>query len=271
MADLSGRTIAFLEGRRAVELASLIERHNGVPLAAPCLREVHRADAPELQAALRDACAAPLDVAIFLTGVGTRTLFEAAALAGLETVWRERLAQAAVVVRGPKPAAALRELGIRIDVSAPSPHTSAEVLTALVDRDVRAQRVLLQLYGDPRSELAEALESAGARVIELLPYTWEPPSDPTPVLRLLDALDRGAVDALLVTSQAQVEHLFGIAQAHGREPALRDVSIGVQGPVVEAALQRRGYGASFRPEHGHMGALVLAAARHFQSQGVGIR
>ena len=30
-----------LEGRRGVELADLIRRHNGVPLAAPCLREVH--------------------------------------------------------------------------------------------------------------------------------------------------------------------------------------------------------------------------------------
>ena len=41
MADLRGRTIAFLEGRRAAELASLIERHHGVPLAAPSLRELH--------------------------------------------------------------------------------------------------------------------------------------------------------------------------------------------------------------------------------------
>jgi hypothetical protein len=43
MADLQGRVIAYLEARRADELAGLITRHGGVALAAPCLRELHHA------------------------------------------------------------------------------------------------------------------------------------------------------------------------------------------------------------------------------------
>src|SRR5689334_3472397 len=116
VADLGGRTVAFLEGRRATELASLISRHNGVPLAAPCVREVHTPDAPELQASLaRVLDAERLDVAIFLTGVGTLTVFEAARLAHREDELRAKLEQALVAVRGPKPTAALRQLGVRID------------------------------------------------------------------------------------------------------------------------------------------------------------
>ena len=74
-----------------------------------------------------------------------------------------------------------------------------------------------------------------------------------------------AVDALLITSQAQVDNLFGVARDHGREPDLHDVPIGAQGPVAEAALERHGLHAAFRPAHGHMGALVLAAAEYLDS------
>ena len=56
MADLQQRVVAFLEGRRTAELADLIQRHNGVPLAAPCLREVHTPTRRSLQAADCSAC-----------------------------------------------------------------------------------------------------------------------------------------------------------------------------------------------------------------------
>src|SRR2546421_9017533 len=103
VADLQRRVIAFLEGRRTTELADLIGRHNGVPLAAPCLREVHRPDAPSLRAEVARVCDARVAVAIFLTGVGTTTVFEAARRMGREADLRQTLAQAIVVVRGPKP------------------------------------------------------------------------------------------------------------------------------------------------------------------------
>ena len=264
MPDLKGRVVAFLEGRRATEMADLIVRHGGVPLAAPCLREIHSPDAPHLHAALRQAIAAQPGVAIFLTGVGTSTLFEAAQRAGIEDAWRAMLATATVVVRGPKPTAVLRRLGVRIDLTAPAPNTTAEVLSAVVDAcQLSGQAVVVQLYGEPNSALGHALAERGASVLELAPYVWDRPTDPEPILRLLDALDTGDVDVLLVTSQAQVETLYGVAADAGRAPRLDGVAIGPQGPVAEAALARRGLSAAFRPSHGSMGALVLAAAAHF--------
>src|ERR1700716_4330298 len=107
MPDLQRQVVAFLEGRRTAELADLIQRHNGVPLAAPCLREVHRPTAPSLHAEVAAVCGADLAVAIFLTGVGTTTVFEAARLMGREADLRQRLASAVVAVRGPKPTAVL--------------------------------------------------------------------------------------------------------------------------------------------------------------------
>jgi uroporphyrinogen-III synthase len=233
------------------------------------MREVHTPDAPELQASIaRVLDAQALDVAIFLTGVGTRTVFEAAQHMGREVELRQRLDAAVVAVRGPKPTAALRQLGVRIDVLAPPPNTSAELLAELAETDLRGSTAAVQLYGAPNPELSLKLAGRGATVIELAPYVWQRPIDPAPVLRLLDDLAARRVDVLLITIQVQVEHLFAIAHEHGMEPALDGVAIGAQGPVAEAALERHAYHASFRPEHGHMGALVLAAARHFEPIGV---
>ena len=263
MPDLQRRVVAFLEGRRTAELADLIQRHNGEPLAAPCLREVHSPDAPALQAEVARVCDAELAVAVFLTGVGAATVFEAARQMGREQQLRQRLAQAQVVVRGPKPTAVLRKLGVRIDLAAPPPNTTDEVLAVLEPLDLVGKSVAVQLYGAPNPGLTQALRARGAEVIEMAPYVWERPVDPAPILGLLDALERASVDALLITSQAQVDNLFDVARDHGRTPALDGVAIGAQGPVAEAALARHGLETAFRPAHGHMGALVLAAADYF--------
>jgi uroporphyrinogen-III synthase len=265
MVDLQHKVVAFLEGRRATELADLIHRHHGVPMAAPCLREVHSPDAPELQRSIQQVLDARLDLAIFMTGVGTTTVFESARLMGRDTDLHQKLAGATVVVRGPKPTAVLRKLEVRIDITAPPPNTTAEVLSALQPIDLYAKTVAVQLYGEPNPHLSQTLTARGAHVLELTPYVWDRPVDPAPILRLLDALDDNAVDALLITSQAQVDNLFRVATDYARTPNLSRVAIGVQGPVAEAALERHGLHAAFRPAHGHMGALVLAAAAFFES------
>ena len=123
----------------------------------------------------------------------------------------------------------------------------------------------VQLYGEPNPSLSQSLRARGADVLELAPYVWDRPVDPAPILALLDALDQRSVDALLITSQVQVENLFRVARDHGRTPRLSGVAIGVQGPVAEAAVMRYGLQPAFKPAHGHMGALVLAAAEYFAS------
>jgi uroporphyrinogen-III synthase len=270
--DLGGRVVAFLEARRAAELAGLIERHGGVPLAAPCLQEVHRPDAPELAAAVDALCHPDTGVAVFLTGVGAAAIFEAADRLGRAAELYQALARQHVAVRGPKPAAALRRAGVRFQLAAPPPHTTSELVRALDGLDLAGTTVAVQLYGGPNPALRAALEARGARVVELFPYAWDRPLDPAPVVRLLDTLDAGAVAALLVTSAAQVSNLVGIAREHGREAglraALRRCPIGAQGPVAAAALAQAGLAAAFEPRHGHMGALVLAAARYLAAQEV---
>jgi uroporphyrinogen-III synthase len=263
VADLQGKVIAFLEGRRATELADLIARHNGMPLAAPCLREVHSPDSPVLQSSISAVLDAHPDVVIFLTGVGTTTVFDSARLMQREADLRAALDRATIVVRGPKPTAVLRKLEVRIDLTAPPPNTTQQVLQVLEPLDLRGKAVVVQLYGEPNPALSQSLQARGASVLELTPYVWDRPVDPAPILQLLEALDRQAVDALLVTSQQQVENLFAVAHDFSRDVHLSEVAIAAQGPVAEAALERHGLHVTIKPAHGHMGALVLATADHF--------
>lgn len=270
MADLQGRTIAFLESRRSTELASLIQRHQGVPYAAPCLREVHRPDAPELAEAVEHLCCDEVGIAVFLTGVGAATIFEAAQLHGRAAELLAALARKRVAVRGPKPVAVLHKFGVRYDLLAPPPHTSQTLLAAMTVWDLRGQQVVVQLYGAPNPEFLDGLAAYGAHVIPISPYAWDHPSDPGPVLRLIDDLVAGKVDLLAGTSASQVDNLFAIARTHGRETALLrallHLPVAAQGAVCATAFERWGVPVRIIPPTGHMGALVLAIARYFQGQ-----
>src|SRR5262249_57552011 len=114
---------------------------------------------------------------VLLTGVGTRAL---AALAGdAQPRLLAALAHVPVVARGPKPLAALRELGVAGARSVPAPHTWREVLTVL-DGVGLAPRALVavQEYGVPPAELVRGIE---ARLLPALPiplHPSPPPADP---------------------------------------------------------------------------------------------
>src|SRR5579884_1587578 len=117
---MGGRVVALLEARRASELAELVKTYGGVPLHAPALREEPIADLDGVACFLDVIAAGPLDLFIFQTGVGARSLLAAADALGRRQELLAALAKTTVALRGPKPAAVLREAGVRIDVRGPS-------------------------------------------------------------------------------------------------------------------------------------------------------
>ena len=261
---LRGRTIAFTESRRADELARLIRNLGGVPYPAPAVREVPRADRAPALAALVRICRDEVAVVIFLTGVGTRALLDLAAQAGQREALLTALGRVLVVARGPKPVAALRAAGVRIDV-VPREPTSAGVLEALAAHDLRGKTVAVQLYGDENPKLVEGLVARGAAVLEIPLYAWALPEDEQPLVGLIEALTAGGIDVIAFTSSPQVVHLFAVAGRLGRADAvaaaLRErVLVAALGPVCEASLRERGVVPEIRPDKGTMGALVHAIA-----------
>src|SRR5438128_80543 len=181
-----GRTIAFLEARRANELSQLIATYGGVPMAAPALREEPVEDPDAVGAFLDQVAARGLDLMIFQTGVGARALFSSVDLLGRQVEWRAALEKAVVALRGPKPSAVLRELGVRVDLRAEEPFTTAELLTALADRPLDGRVVGVQQYGEPNEALMSALRARGAELLEVEVYRWTLPDDLGPLNALLD-------------------------------------------------------------------------------------
>jgi uroporphyrinogen-III synthase len=263
---LGGRTVALMQTRHAGELAALVERHGGVPVAAPCLREAGVEDTAPLDAALRAVAGAPLDLAVFQTGVGTDRLLGAAAAAGLGDAIAARLEAAVVLARGPKPLAVLLRNRVRVDLRTPEPHTTAEVVDLLED-DLSGKRVMLQHYGSPNVDLAALLRGRGADLVEMSTYQWRLPLDIDPIRRFLVRLEAGELDLTVFTSASQVDNLFQVAELDGVDDRLAGwlgsrTEVAAVGPVCAAALRARDVPVRVEPVRPKMVPLVRALCDH---------
>ena len=259
---MHGKTIAFLESRLADHVGELIARRGGVPLSAPALAEEPDVDLAAIARLVAEWPNRTVAAIVFQTGVGTRALFAATDALGLTGEFTRLLERATVVVRGPKPTAVLRQRGIRIDASAAEPFTTAEIVEAMASLDVRGKVVVVQRYGDVNSELHEALTTRGATIVDVPLYRWSLPHDVAPMLRLLDALERGGVDAVVFTSASQVRNLLAVAERAGRADRLRaDLArtlVASVGPVSSAALRDFGVAVGVEASPPKLGPLLEA-------------
>jgi uroporphyrinogen-III synthase len=259
---MKSKVIAILETRTGAHLAELVTRRGGVPLLAPALEEVPDIDPQAVRDLLAQWQAQPFTICIFQTGVGTRALFAATDAANLSVQLLQRLAAATVVVRGPKPVGELNARGVRIDIKAASPFTTETVLLALADVAVTGTSILVQRYGETNEALAAGLRSRGATVQEIATYRWALPADTRPLAKLLEALSRGGVDAVVFTSAVQIHNLHLMAEKAGSGAALaknlnRTVVASI-GPVCTRALRRYGVEPAFEANPPKLGPLMAA-------------
>lgn len=266
MASLQGKTIGLTEARRAPELAALITKLGGVPYPAPAVREVPRKDQRPALAVIERIVRGEIDIVVFMTGVGTRALLALARDTGRQAGLRAGLERTLLVARGPKPVAALREVALHPAI-VPAEPTSDGVLAALSDRDLRGQRIAVQLSGDDSRLLLDGLAARGAEVVEVSLYEWALPEDVSLLERLARDVIAGRVDVIAFTSSPQIRHLFDVAERLGLADllarALRErVVTAVVGPVCRATLAERGITGVIEPDKGTMGALAHAIAAH---------
>src|SRR5580692_8415922 len=106
-----GLRILSLESRRAGEMATLIRKQGGEPFVAPSMREIELDQHEEAFDFGLRLLAVDFDAIVFLTGVGTRLLWKTLLTRFGEADLRAALARVTIVVRGPKPSAAIREIG----------------------------------------------------------------------------------------------------------------------------------------------------------------
>lgn len=238
---MKNKTVAILESRAQVRMAELVRKHGGTPFAAPALAEIPDVDPGRVKDLLRMWEQAPPELFIFQTGVGTSALFAVVESLALTGELLRILDAGQVIVRGPKPAAVLRSRQVRIDRAACDPFTTKEVLAELEGIPIRGKRVAVQRYGETNRGLREALQGAGADVVEIATYRWGLPADKAPLRRLIDALGRDEIDLVAFTSASQVANLFAVAHEEGKEEPLKNsldhALVASIGPVCSAALR----------------------------------
>ncbi|HEX6537894.1 MAG TPA: uroporphyrinogen-III synthase [Candidatus Dormibacteraeota bacterium] len=266
---LHGLTVGVLQARHGRELAALVEKHGGVPVHAPCMREVEPEDRDAVGEAIRRAAGGPLDMAVFLTGCGAAALFAAASDTGAYEPLITRLHSAIVVARGPKPLAVLHRHRLAVDRRTREPHTTEQVVE-LVGGALHDRTVLLQHYGIENIRLRDHLLDAGAHVVEVRPYAWAAPPDLERVHRLLGRLEAGELDITVFTSASQVHTLFQIAEGERRDGELsrwlrERTVVAAVGPVCAAALGDYGVAAQIQPDRPKMVPLVRALCEHASS------
>ncbi len=267
--SLEGLRVLSLESRKAQDMATLIQREDGIPVIAPSVKE--RALDDDDATAVRfieDLENDRFDLLVCMTGVGLTFLRDTL----VKTMPEERIGAALrrviIVSRGPKPVGVLRALGVPIHMVIPEPNTWREIVEAIAARSER--RVAVQEYGRPNHEMNAALARIGATVSPIALYRWELPDDTAPLEHAARELVAGRIDIVLFTSSIQFDHLMEIARRLGLEASARHalatrVAIGSVGPVMTDCLVANGYPPDFAPRHPKMWALVKAASEEAQA------
>ena len=269
-ASFNGLTVAAFESRMAAEIIRLIERHGGVPLVTPALREIPLDDN---SAALKfgvQLTTERVDMLILLTGVGTTALLD---LLKIRYPWPSIVAalkQTALVARGPKPVAALKAFGLQPTLTVPEPNTWVEVVSTLDEyRPVKGLRVAVQEYGASNPDLLESLNQRGAEVFQVPIYRWTLPENLGPLRQALDDIITEKVPVLLITNAAQVDHVMQVLEKDGKverfRAALKKMVVASIGPTASERLRQHEWPIDLEPSHPKMGVLVKETGEQVRS------
>lgn len=251
---LDGRVIALAETRQLEELAAMLAKEGANPLRVPMVGILDLEDPALVEMWLRDLVAGRFAYVAFMTGEGVRRLLAVADRAGFRDEVVSALGKVKTATRGPKPAVALKEIGLKPTITADAP-TTAGLVAALTREPLAGAAVGVQLHGqDDSPALTEPLTAAGATVRVVKPYRYAPAADADKVADLIREMAAGKVDVLVITSSPQVQRLAEVADERGLSDELKRgldaVCTAAVGPIAADALQRHGARVDIVPEQG---------------------
>ena len=247
---LTGRVIAIPESRELDVFASMLERRGASVLRCPLVTILDAPESEPILAWVRRFNAGEFDDLILFTGEGLRRLMSC--IERHEPTLREEfvaaLGRVRKITRGPKPAKALRDLGLRSDIAAEQPTTEG-IIATLKALPMQGRKVAVQLYGtEPNVALENFLREVGAQVTTVAPYIYAGETEDAAVLALLDKMAAGTVDVIAFTSSLQVDRLFAVAAPELVKTALEKTEVAAVGPVVAATLEKHGIAVKLMPE-----------------------
>ena len=263
-----GLRVGALESRMATEMERFIIRHGGVPVVAPSMRELPLSENPRALECGHALLAGEVDMVVLLTGVGFRTLLDVVQTPYALHEITDALRKTVLVVRGPKPAVVLKELGLQPNILVPEPNTWRDTLQALdasYPDGLQGIRIAVQEYGVSNPEFLEGLRERGAEVRPVPVYRWTLPDDLELLKNLLQEIMDGAVPVLLITNAVQVEHIITVLGKDEKvnlfRKALHRMMVASIGHVASERLRHYGFPVDLEPSHPKMGILVKEASQ----------
>jgi uroporphyrinogen decarboxylase len=264
--NFDGLKVTSFESRRAKEIEKLIRYHGGVPRIAPSMREIPLSKSTDALKFAKNLIGEKFDIVILMTGVGTRALLKAATTKYPEKEFIKELKKTTIVVRGPKPVAALREMRLKPNIIVPEPNTWRDVLTTLdSELQLKGKRIAIQEYGISNKEFINSLRKKGAKVTPVPIYKWALPEDLEPLHNAIKSIKDSKEDISIFTSSQQIYHLFEVASQDGSQDELKEgfkkIVIASIGPTTSETLNRFGLSPDYEPDSPKMGNLIREVAR----------
>lgn len=264
--NFNGLRIASLESRRAADIARMIAKFGGEPCVSPSMREVPiEPNRPAIDFAYR-IITGEIPIVVLMTGVGFRYLLKITEKHVDQRRFLDALSDVITICRGPKPVAAMREVGLKPTHRVPEPNTWRDLLKTIDEGIPIANQVVgIQEYGISNRSLIAGLEARGAIPETVKVYGWEYPEDTGPLESNVKELAAGQLDMLLFTSAHQVVNLFRMADSLSLTDAMRAglqrTVIASIGPTTSDMLRESDLHVDMEPSHPKMGHLVSEAAR----------
>jgi uroporphyrinogen-III synthase len=262
---LADRRILVPESRELDLFARMLEAEGATALRCPLVTILDLDDPSPVDAWLAHLIASEFDDLILLTGEGLRRILSVAEHSGKKAEAVAAIGRLRTIIRGPKPARALREIGLAASVTAIAPTTEG-VIETLKSKDPKGRRVGVQLYpGNPNDPLIDFLRSAGATPVAVVPYRYASDSEAGKVVDAIRAMADGQVDLVAFTSSPQIDRFVGVARERGLDDMLSTglarTRIAAVGPVVADAVRKIGATVAVMPETSfHLKPLVNAIA-----------
>ena len=272
-------TVAITGSRRASELAHLITSFGGRPYLAPTVGIETRQDiSKEVEFFINKILEKRIDYVVFMTGPGVYTLMSTAKSLGIEKKFAEALQQTTVIARSLKPKIALAKHGIKTDII-PEENTAEGLAKLLKSFNIAGKNIAVlwhglyspllkneihavggQVFESSTYRYSFELKESGARILEMMGFKYIPP-DEAKVVKLIEDMGKGLIDAITFTSPPSARDIFKIAEAYQlREPLQyylnNEVIVVAVGPSTMKTLEENYVHVDVMPNVYKMGPMI---------------
>ena len=272
-------TVAITGSRRASELAHLITTFGGRPYLAPTVGIEARQDiSKEAEFFINKILKERIDYVIFMTGPGVYSLMSMAKNLGIEKKFAEALQDTTVIARSLKPKIALANHGVKTDII-PEENTAEGIAKLLKSFSMANRKIAVLWHGSYSSLLKNELNAVGAEVFESSTYQYSfelkesgasilemmgfksIPPDERKVVKLLEDIGKGRIDAITFTSPPSARDLFKIAESYHLKKPLqyhlnKEVIVVAVGPSTMKAIEENDVHVDVIPQVYKMGTMI---------------